>query len=66
MVADTFAGNRSFVACLSSAFIPPAMTARTLAEYNKGGAVIVRDEPRQSFGRALPHALHPHGRVTLV
>lgn len=43
MVADKFSGNLSFVACLSSAFIPPAMTARSLEEYKKGGAVIFYD-----------------------
>ncbi|KAK1862175.1 hypothetical protein I4F81_004750 [Pyropia yezoensis] len=42
-VASTFVGNLSFSACLSSAFLPPGMTARSLAEYSKGGAVIFYD-----------------------
>lgn len=44
MVADTCVGELSFVGCLSSAFIPPAMTARSLTEYTKGGALIFYDD----------------------
>lgn len=41
--ADTFVGNLSFSACLSSTSIPPGMTARSIADYSKGGAVILYD-----------------------
>lgn len=43
MVADTCVGTLSFVGWLSSAFIPQAIPARSLADYTKGGAVILYD-----------------------
>lgn len=43
LVGSSFTGNLAFVAVLSSAFIPLGMTARTLAEYDRGGAVMFHD-----------------------
>lgn len=40
-VGASFVGNPIFVVMLSSAFILPGMTVRILAEYDRGGAVIL-------------------------
>lgn len=43
LVGASFVGNLSFVSVLPSALVPPGMTVRTLAKYDRGGAVIFYD-----------------------